>query len=68
MRKTKSISFDLTDSYETQLLEHAENQGKYFSRYIKRLIDRDRNNVPVAPVITTPIAQNDDLDDMNSFL
>lgn len=44
-RKTKSISFDLTDEYEITLLEHAESveKGK-FSRYIKRLIANDMDN------------------------
>lgn len=47
-RKNKSISFDLTDAYEKDLLDYAErtDRGK-FSRYIKRLIaeDRTRNEV-----------------------
>lgn len=45
-RKTKSISFDLTDAHEKGLLEYVESKerGK-FSRYIKRLIAEDKKGV-----------------------
>lgn len=54
MRKTKSISFDLTDEYEVELMEYAENQGRYFSRYIKRLIDQDRKGILNQPAVNSP--------------
>lgn len=50
-RKCKTVSFDLEDKYEEDLLRHVESQGK-FSRYVKRLIANDRdgkslvNNIP----------------------
>ncbi len=43
-RKCKSISFDLTETHERELLAHAQSQGK-FSRYVKRLIAADRAKV-----------------------
>lgn len=39
-RKTKSISFDLNDKIEAEILEYAETK-KNFSRYVKRLIQTD---------------------------
>lgn len=41
-RKCKTVSFDLLDKHEVELMEYAENQGK-FSRYVKRLINDDMN-------------------------
>lgn len=41
-RATPSISFNLEDAYEKALYEHAMKE-MFFSRYVKRLIDRDRN-------------------------
>lgn len=46
MRKCKTVSFDLTDAYEKELLKHAESKHK-FSKYIKRLIDKDKNGAPI---------------------
>ncbi|KAA0944046.1 hypothetical protein FQ087_18140 [Sporosarcina sp. ANT_H38] len=76
-RKTKSISFDLTDEYEKGLLEFAESKedkGK-FSRYIKRLIAQDRDgsirtsSMPVMPEIPVMEEQEEDEDDtMGGFL
>jgi hypothetical protein len=44
--KTKSVSFDLTDELEEELLKYAEKEYKgrkrNFSRYIKRLIQADK--------------------------
>lgn len=40
-RRCKTVSFDLSDKFEEELLEYAEAQGK-FSRYVKRLIEDDR--------------------------
>jgi hypothetical protein len=45
-RFIKSISFDLTDEFEAELLKYAEKEynGKKrnFSRYVKRLIQADK--------------------------
>ena len=71
-RKTKSISFDLTDAHEKGLLEYVENEerGK-FSRYIKRLIAQDRDGgarVYSAPVAPAVIEQDEDDDLMGGYL
>lgn len=39
-RIIKTISFSLTDQHEAQLLKHS-SKHKFFSRYVKRLIQRD---------------------------
>ncbi|MGG0667687.1 hypothetical protein ABE073_04075 [Lederbergia citrisecunda] len=41
-RKCKTVSFDLTDEVEVRLLGNAESKGN-FSRYMKRLIEKDLN-------------------------
>lgn len=48
-RTTKSISFNLVDEFDMQLLAHAEKVNSYgkkrnFSKYVKRLIERDMLN------------------------
>jgi len=40
-RKVKQVSFNLAEEHERKLFEHAEKQ--VFSKYVKRLIDRDLN-------------------------
>ncbi|WP_273125895.1 hypothetical protein [Bacillus weihaiensis] len=45
-RTRKDVSFSHNDPHEVALLNHALRQG-VFSRYIKRLIDRDMQGVPV---------------------
>lgn len=40
MRKIQPVSFSLTDPFEEKLLEYAISNGA-FSKYIKRLIQRD---------------------------
>lgn len=52
-RKCKTASFDLTDAHEAKLLRHAEAQGK-FSRYVKRLIERDMSGVSAQVVVELP--------------
>lgn len=42
-RKIKPVSFNATDVYEVELYEFAISQQKYFSRYVKRLIEQDRS-------------------------
>lgn len=70
-RKNKSVSFDLTDAYEKQLLEHAEKaeNGKY-SKYIKRLIANDMKGFKEQPIHATIVVdtENDDKDAMSGFL
>lgn len=58
MRKCKTVSFDLEDAFELELLEHAESNGK-FSKYIKRLIDKDKNGAN----ITAPDPIKNDISD-----
>lgn len=40
MKRVKSVAFNVADPMELALYEHA-NKSKYFSTYIKRLIQRD---------------------------
>lgn len=40
MKKVKSVAFNVADPMELALYEHA-NKNKYFSTYVKRLIQRD---------------------------
>lgn len=44
-RKCKTVSFDKEDPFEADLLVFAESKGK-FSKYIKRLIQKDREGIP----------------------
>jgi len=48
-RTNKSVSFDLRDEFEVELLKHAgkEFNGKKqnFSKYVKRLIEDDMNGI-----------------------
>lgn len=61
MRQVKSISFDLSDEFERGLLNHAEKNGK-FSRYIKRLIQRDKDGIKEQPVIEPQIEEPENID------
>lgn len=40
MRKIQPVSFSLTDPFESKLYQYATNNGA-FSKYVKRLIQRD---------------------------
>jgi hypothetical protein len=40
MKRVKSVAFNVADPLELALFKHAEKH-KYFSTYIKRLIQRD---------------------------
>lgn len=42
-REVGQVSFSMIDSYEKGLWDHSAKQGA-FSKYVKRLIDRDINN------------------------
>ena len=41
MRKVQPVSFSLTDPFESELYKYAINNGA-FSKYIKRLIQADK--------------------------
>lgn len=72
-RTIRTISFNLSDSYEQELLEFALKQQKYFSRYVKRLIEQDRarqqspvvSNQTIIPVDTE---DESDQEDVSGFL
>lgn len=63
-RKICPVSFNLDDNYERDLFHYA-SQCKYFSKYVKRLIDRDmngqtlptQNNVPVIDLSNEEISE-----------
>lgn len=40
MKKVKSVAFNVSDPMEMALFKHAE-KNRYFSTYVKRLIQRD---------------------------
>lgn len=51
MRKIQPVSFSLSDPFESSLYDHAISNGA-FSKYIKRLIQRDmerRQSIKKAP-------------------
>ena len=41
--------------YEEKLHEYALKQNRYFSQYVKWLIDKDRSGKLAAPIASTPI-------------
>jgi hypothetical protein len=43
MKKVKSVAFNVADPIEYALYQYA-NKHKYFSTYVKRLIQRDMEN------------------------
>lgn len=67
-RKCKTVSFDLNDGFERGLLQHAEQNGK-FSKYVKRLIQKDREGgVVIAAAPNDPIEVDEDAEAMASFI
>lgn len=58
-RKLQPVSFNVADDYERSLYEYALAQQKYFSRYVKRLIERDRDGKEAPVVEVMPIAPVD---------
>ncbi|KIL46140.1 hypothetical protein [Jeotgalibacillus campisalis] len=42
-KKVKSVAFNVDDPIERQMYDYASN-NKYFSTYVKRLIQRDMEN------------------------
>ena len=68
-RHNGQVSFNLRSGYEKRLYEHAyKPEHGEFSKYIKRLIERDINGmVPViSPHVTTAVEISDD--DAGDFL
>lgn len=70
-RQCKTVSFDLEDAFERQLLEHASKEK--FSRYVKRLIARDlpqAHSAPPTPILEAPDIKEPDkpVSDVASFL
>jgi hypothetical protein len=58
MRKVQPVSFSLSDPFETALFNHAQSNGA-FSKYIKRLIQRDmERRTPVVPTKKAPDQPN----------
>ena len=54
-RKIQPISFNLDDVYERKLHEYALEQSKYFSKYVKLLIEKDRSGKLVVPLASAPV-------------
>jgi len=68
-RIIKSLSFSKDDPHEIELHNFAVEQDKYFGRYIKRLIDRDKREKErgktgfnTAPGPTPNAVQEDEVD------
>lgn len=53
-RKIQPVSFNLEDIYERKLHEYALTQNKYFSKYVKWLIDKERSGTPTVPAVSVP--------------
>lgn len=54
MRKIQPVSFSLSDPFEEALYKYATTNGAAFSKYVKRLIQRDMETKK-APVRTQVI-------------
>lgn len=66
-RKCKTVSFDLTDKYERQLLEYIESQGK-FSKVVKRLIANSMKEEKTTIKVTgQEIKEETDLEDKDAM-
>lgn len=50
-RRNQPVCFNMDDDYERELFEYAQSQQKYFSRYVKRLIEMDRAGVQRQPQV-----------------
>lgn len=55
-RSVHSVSFNVADPYEKELLEFALKQQKFLSRYIKRLIEQDKARQEAQLIQTVPVA------------
>lgn len=60
MKTTISVSIDLTDEFEGELLKHVTKKGNK-SRYIKRLIHEDMLGAKRATIVS--IDQNDHINE-----
>jgi hypothetical protein len=66
-RKVQPVSFNLSDNFESQLYMYAVNNGA-FSKYIKRLIQRDmERGIRVAPTKKAP-AQMMSMTQLNGYI
>ena len=66
-RHVGQVSFNLRDGFEARLYEYAyKTEHGDFSRYIKRLIERDMSQAR-APSVTVEVAEIVDVD-ASSFL
>lgn len=76
-RKNKSTSFNLHDQFEVELLQYAEKQENgSFSRYVKRLITKDRDGTlmaradtpsNVAPINSQTVEHETSKEDINAM-
>ncbi|AZU61092.1 hypothetical protein [Neobacillus mesonae] len=58
MRKIQPVSFSLSDQFEEALYKHAIKNGP-FSKYIKRLIQRDmERGIRITPTKKAPAQPN----------
>ena len=57
-RALQPVSFNLSDPYEKKLYEFALEQQKYFSKYIKYLIEKDRSSKAQPQMSATPVHQD----------
>lgn len=71
-RQPKSVSFDLTDAYEVDLLNYAEDEKHgNFSEFVKRLIARHKDGMqPQHVILDVPANEESEKDKeaMNVFL
>lgn len=68
MRKVQPVSFSLTDPFESQLYTFATTNGA-FSKYIKRLIQRDmERRIPVTTTKKAPISTTKSQDGAIKFV
>lgn len=66
-RKVQPVSFSLSDPFERELLEYAMSKG--FSKFVKRLIQRDKEGVEVqVPVHVGTVEKPRKIGDKASFL
>lgn len=59
-RVIQPVSFNTSDPYEKELLDFALAQRKYFSRYIKWLIEQDRLAKSAPPPVSNNHAETID--------
>jgi hypothetical protein len=67
MRKVQPVSFNLNDNYESQLYMYATNNGA-FSKYIKRLIQRDMERGIIKKAPAQPNVIHGGTNALNGFI